>query len=54
MTNLFGSPYEEVGSNETNLLLNTKGKIKIRWGNKFIDLLDENGKINKELLPDEE
>lgn len=50
MTQLFGEPYEEVGTTDSYLVLNTKGKLKIRIGNTFIDLLDENGKINKQLL----
>lgn len=40
---LFGS--SSVGSSESDLVIKTKGKIKIQWGNKFIDLL-KNGKIN--------
>lgn len=47
---IFDSDYYEVGSKEQNLLLNTKGKIKIRYGNKFIDLLDNDGFINPELI----
>lgn len=50
---IFNSIYSEVGSIDENLLLNTKGKIKIRIGNTFIDLLDDKGKINKSLLPSE-
>lgn len=50
---IFNSIYSEVGSLEENLLLNTKGKIKIRIGNTFVDLLDDKGKINKSLLPSE-
>lgn len=42
--------YQELGSTEQNLVLNTKGKIKIRYGNKFIDLLDNDGYINPELI----
>jgi len=38
--------YEELGKSESNLLLNTKGKLKVRWGNYTRDLLDENGQIN--------
>ena len=47
---IFNSQYTELGSLDENLVFNTKGKIKIRYGNKFIDLLDENGFINPELI----
>ena len=47
---LFNSEYTELGSIDTNLVLNTKGKLKIRYGNKFIDLLDEDGYLNPELI----
>lgn len=46
MIKLFGSNYEELGSSKTNLILNTLGKIKIRFGSKCIDLIDENGELN--------
>jgi len=42
---MFGKTYNTVGSADGNLLLQTRGDIKIRWGNKFIDLI-KNGKIN--------
>lgn len=37
---------QELGSLKENLILNTAGKIKIRYGSKYVDLLDENGEIN--------
>lgn len=42
--NLFGRVYESVGSSSSDLLLKTKGQVKIKWGNKYIDLLN-NGQI---------
>lgn len=36
---------KEIGSISENLVLATSGKIKIRYGNKYIDLLDNKGNI---------
>jgi len=44
--NMFGSNQHEIGSLNENLVLNTAGKVKIRFGKKFIDLLDSNGELN--------
>ena len=44
-SNMFGSSYEVVGNSTADLLLKTSGKVKIQWGNKFIDLIKD-GKIN--------
>lgn len=48
MLNLFGRDYEELGSSDKGIVL--KGKVKIQWGNKFVDLLDSDGHLNTEDL----
>ena len=40
---MFGN---EIGSLSENLVLNTAGKVKIRYGQKYVDLLNERGEIN--------
>ena len=42
---LFGRMYETVGSSSSDLLLKSKGSVKIQWGNKFIELIKD-GNIN--------
>lgn len=42
---LFGRMYETVGSSSSDLLLKSRGSVKIQWGNKFIDLIKD-GNIN--------
>lgn len=42
---LFGRDFDSIGSSSSDLLLKTKGQVKIQWGNKFIDLLKD-GKVN--------
>ena len=46
MINIFGSNYSEVGSLSENFVINTAGKVKIRFGSKFIDILDDRGNLN--------
>ena len=45
MTTMFGKAYDTVGSADRNLILQTRGDLKVKWGNKYIDLI-KNGKIN--------
>ena len=42
---LFGRLYETVGSSSSDLLLKSKGSVKVQWGNKFIELIKD-GNIN--------
>ena len=45
MTTMFGKAYDTVGSADKNLILQTRGDLKVKWGSKYIDLI-KNGKIN--------
>lgn len=47
-TNLFGRSYESAGSSNADFLIKTKGKVKIQYGSKFIDLIKD-GKINTDV-----
>lgn len=49
MINIFNQNYEELGSLDKNLVLQTQGKVKIQYGKKFIDLLNNNGELNVEV-----
>ena len=40
---MFGN---EIGSLSENLVLNTAGKVKIRFGQKYVDLLNDKGQLN--------
>ena len=43
---ILGKPYLMVGSADTDIILNGKGNVKVRFGNTFLDLIS-NGKISK-------
>lgn len=43
---ILGKPYLMVGSADTDIILNGKGNIKVRFGNSFLDLIS-NGKVCK-------
>lgn len=44
---LFGRSYTQLGDGVSDIILKTKGQIKLQYGNKFIDLIKD-GKINTE------
>lgn len=44
---LFGRSYESVGKESADFCIKTKGKVKIKWGNKYIELIKD-GKLNVE------
>ena len=44
--NIFGKNQGEIGSLDKNLVLRTKGRVYIRYGRKYIELLDDKGNIN--------
>lgn len=44
-TKLFGRSYSQIGDTNSDLLLKTKGQLKLQYGNKFIDLIKD-GKLN--------
>lgn len=43
---ILGKPYLMVGSADTDIILNGKGNVKVKFGNAFLDLIS-NGKISK-------
>lgn len=45
--NLFGRSYESVGKESADFCIKTKGKVKIKWGSKYLDLIKD-GKLNVE------
>lgn len=45
ITTMFGKAYDTAGSADRNLILQTRGDLKVKWGSKYIDLI-KNGKIN--------
>lgn len=45
---LFGRSYTQLGDSNTDIILLTKGQIKVKYGNKFFDLIKD-GKVNADL-----
>lgn len=45
---MFGRSYSSVGSSSSDLILKTKGQVKVQYGNTYIDLV-KNGKLNANL-----
>ena len=39
--NMFGRSYESVGNESADFCIKTKGKVKIKWGSKYIDLIKD-------------
>lgn len=44
-TKLFGRTYNNIGNSNSDLILKTRGQVKVQWGSKFIDLIKD-GRIN--------
>lgn len=44
MEKLFGRSYESIGNSSSDLILKCRGQVKVKWGNKYIDLIRD-GKI---------
>lgn len=42
---LFNRNYETVGNEKSDFCIITRGQLRVKWGNKFIDLI-KNGKLN--------
>ena len=42
---LFGREYDMIGTEGKDICLITKGKVKVKWGKKFIDIVKD-GKLN--------
>ena len=42
---LFGRSYNQIGNSDADVIIKTKGQLKLQYGNKFIDLIKD-GKLN--------
>lgn len=46
VTNLFNKNHNELGSLDKDLILKTRGQVRIQFGKKFINLLNNKGQLN--------
>ena len=49
MEKLFGRSYESIGNGKSDLILKTRGQVKVKWGEKYIDLIKD-GKVAADSL----
>ena len=46
MINVFGKNHEEIGSLDKDLILKTRGQVRIQFGKKFVSLLNSKGQLD--------
>ena len=47
-SNILGGTYTQIGSSKSDLLLKTRGKIKVQYGNSYFDLVKEGQVANQQ------